>query len=1159
MKAPWPSDEEARLRALERYQILDTLPEEALDDLTLLASRVCRTPMALISLVDRDRQWFKSRVDFSETETSREVSFCAHAILGKELMVVEDARVDERFRDSPLVEGPAGIRFYAGAPLVTVEGYVIGTLCVMDRVPRRLGAEQAEGLAALARQVMVQLELRRNLAELEITAADRRRAEKLLGAQYATSRVLAESERLTETLPKILQAICESLGWEHSAVWSVNRADGVIDCLEIWHDPTVRFAEFEKISRETRFRPGIGLPGRVWASGEPAWIPDVTKDSNFPRAPYAIREGLHGAFGFPIRLGNEVIGVMEFFSREIRQPDEELLRVMATAGSQIGQLMERKQAEEALRDSEERFRGLFEEAPVAYHEVDREGIVRRVNRAECRLLGVEPEEILGRSILEFVSPKEREEARLAIEGKMAGQRPIVAFEREYITRDGATHILEIHDSPIQDAQGRVIGMRSALLDITERKRAEEALKQYAREMEEARQALEDNANRLARLVDELAEAKVRAEGATRAKSQFLANMSHEIRTPMNAIIGMTELALGTRLTAAQREYLETVKDSADALLVLINDILDFSRIEARKLELESREFELRDTLEDTVRVLALRAHQKGLELACQIQPEAPDRLVGDAGRLRQIVVNLVGNGIKFTRRGEVVLRVSVASLGQQECELRFAVSDTGAGIAEDKKEIIFEAFHQADSSMTREYGGSGLGLAISRELVELMDGRLWVESEAGQGSTFHFTARLGLAAGTAARWAGEKPASLRNLPVLVVDDNATNRKILEETLRSWGMRPAAVDGGAAALEAAEAARGAGRPFRVALIDGQMPGMDGFALAAEMRRRWGSAGPLLIVLTSAGPHADGGQRRTSGVRSLLTKPVKQSDLFDAIVEVLGEPRKEARASRAARVERRPAGRRLRVLVAEDNVMNQKLARVLFEQRGHKIVTVGNGRQAVEALGRASGDGFDLVLMDLEMPVMGGMEATAAIRERERQSGGHIPIVALTAHTMTGDRERCLAAGMDGFVSKPIQTERLWEAIEHLLPSPSPPADSSFDAAGLLAQLRGDKKALRKLIDLFVADCPKMLLEIRRAAAKRDAGALAQAAHKMKGSVGNFGTTKAYEAARRLESMARAGETAGAKDAGAELESEINKLKKSLNRVRGRGAAGRGRKR
>jgi CheY-like chemotaxis protein/HPt (histidine-containing phosphotransfer) domain-containing protein len=611
---------------------------------------------------------------------------------------------------------------------------------------------------------------------------------------------------------------------------------------------------------------------------------------------------------------------------------------------------------------------------------------------------------------------------------------------------------------------------------------------------------------------------------------------------------MTELTLDTRLTAEQREYLRTVQDSADALLLLIDDILDFSKIEERKLNLDRGEFNLRDVLEDTVRLLAFRAHQKGLEAACHIRPGVPDVVIGDRGRLRQIVINLIGNAIKFTSAGEVVLRVDVAAQTAAYTELHFAVTDTGIGIPAGKQGVIFEAFAQADSSTTRQYGGTGLGLAICTQLVDLMGGRIWLESEIGKGSTFHFTARFELPSGTTAPAPVTDPEMLQDLRVLVVDDNATNRRILDETLLHWRMRPVLAASAADAAEALESAHAAGRPFQLALIDAHMPRVDGLSLIRQIRADARHAALPLLVLTSAGSESETARAGHSGVQGWLLKPVKQSDLFDAIATAIGAVTAKGLARRSER--KRTPKRRLRILVAEDNLVNQKMALRVLSRLGYQAVVVENGVEALRSLDDP--DRFDLVLMDVQMPEMGGLEATVAIREREQGTGRHIPIVAMTAHAMKGDRERCLEAGMDDYLSKPVRADELNQAIQRVIPAPSRtatpaapplPAEASYEAA-LLARF-GDRKFLRGMIRIFQADAVKSLKRIRDAIARSDAEEVRAAAHALKGSAANFLADTAVQAAHHLEIMGREHNLSGFEEGLRRLELEIATLTQNLS--------------
>jgi PAS domain S-box-containing protein len=811
-------------------------------------------------------------------------------------------------------------------------------------------------------------------------------------------------------------------------------------------------------------------------------------------------------------------------------------------------LTERKRTEESMRLLESAVEQVNESIMITDAELDLPGPrIVFVNSAYTRMTGYTAAEAIGETPRKLQGPRTDRAVLDRLRQDLTEGNPFAGRIINY-RKDGAEFDLEWQIAPIRDATGKTTHYVAIQRDVTERIRNER----------------------------ELLAAKVSAEDANRAKSEFLANMSHEIRTPMNGIMGMTELVLDTPLDPDQREYLSMAKASADTLLTLINDILDFSKIEAGKLDLEAINFSLHDCIGATLKPLGMRADQKGLELTADLAMDLPEYLIGDPMRLRQIIINLTDNAIKFTARGDIMLRVIAepAVAGQQV--LHFCVADTGIGIPLEKQEVIFGAFAQADGSTTRHYGGTGLGLAIASQLVRQMDGRIWVESVVGEGTAFHFTASFAVPDCPPPNVHRANPAALAGLRVLVVDDNAVNRRILREMLRHWRMQPSTVASGALAIsEMLDAAR-AGLPFPLIILDGMMPEMDGFEVAEIIRKHRELSGATVMMLSSAMVAGATARCAQLGVAKYLTKPVGQSALLDAIlVAVDGRLPAEA-GPEPAPVASIPAGS-LRILLAEDNQINRALATSILEKRGHRLVVVEDGRNAVAAAGREE---FDLILMDVQMPEMDGFEATRLIRLFEEESGRHTPIAALTARAMAGDRERCLASAMDYYLAKPLRKVELLELLGQVSanrtiartnpspaavanghrqrddaqqpsPEPEPKVLPVFTRPILLDQVEGDVAVLERMIALFQENTPRLLADLHSAIMRRGLSELSFSAHALLGSLGAFGAHGAQQLTKQLEVQARAGNYEDVGRTFAALERETTAIHAALAAFTGPG--------
>jgi PAS domain S-box-containing protein len=956
------NNEEARLAALQQYNILDTAPEQDYDDFTCLASMICGTPVSLISLIDSDRQWFKSRIGFDQPETTREVSFCARAIHDTSVYIVPDASKHAEFADNPLVTGGPHIRFYAGAPLVTPEGQAIGTLCVIDNKPRELTQEQKDALQSLARQVMAQLELRRSVSKLE------------------------------------------------------------------------------KASEEQR-------------------------------------------------------------------------RTM-----------------EALSESEQRFQAFMNNSPAAAFIKDDQGRYIYINEPMERLFNVKLANLLGKTDFEWWS---EETAREIFENdrRVLSTNQSIEFTETVVMPDGKAGYWLSFKFPLNGADNkRYIGGVS--IDITERKEAEAMA-------EEARDA---------------------ALEASRMKSDFLANMSHEIRTPMNGIIGMTGLLLDTPLDEEQREYAQTIRSSGDALLTIINDILDFSKIESGKLAFEISDFNVREAVESAVDLFVEPVQSKGVELGVLIYANVPLLLRGDAGRVRQVLTNLIGNAVKFTQNGEVVIGVHREEEDDNHCVLKFTISDTGIGIPENVQRQLFQPFVQADSSTSRKYGGTGLGLAISKQLVGMMEGEIGVESTPRSGSTFWFTARFQKATSQEASHMSDLP-DLRMLRVLIVDDKETNRRILTQQLSSWGMRSASVSNGPEALVKLREQLEEGQPYDIALLDMHMPEMSGLELAQAIKTEPPLKGMKLVIMLSLIQRPDMHTLHSSGIEAFLTKPVKPSYLFDCLATLVSGtdslPANAVETPHDRPVQSHSKGKHYRVLLAEDNPVNQKIALRQLQKLGYSADAVANGAEAVMAVDMVP---YDVVLMDCQMPEMDGFEATAAIREREGRHR-HTIIIAMTANALQGDREKCLAAGMDDYLSKPTKQEDLGKLLATWMckldkteskSEPEPVATNetlkpiSAEKLEEMSALQDENEPdlLIELIDLFLDHTPAKIEELRQAIGNQDATTMARVAHAIKGGASHFGAAPLIQICSLIEEDANTNSLQNMAQNFARFEAEYKRVESAL---------------
>jgi PAS domain S-box-containing protein len=1080
------SGEQKRLEALRSYHLLDTGPEEPFDRVTRLAARLLSVPVASVSLVDSDRVWFKSRFGFSTCQIRREDAFCNQAVNSTGILVIPDASRHEVFRNAPSVTGPPYYRFYAGAPLVTSEGYILGTLCLLDTRTREFSPEDLRVLADLALLVVDQVEFRRTAARLEQSAADYR--ELFFDSPAGIYRTSPSGEVLLAN-PAVLRMLrydsLEELQRHNIAnekkvrdreVWrqKLEAAGEIIGHETTWEDSEGRHVPVRESTRVVRSPAGEVLCYEGWAEDisrakaaetENRRAQDLIQeifntvsdllhiyDLEFDRVVFANREisTLLGYLPGRVKLfsrdsqnfvhPDDLDNLRQYLARCVADVEGEVTEIEFRMRSQNGawrwlhsrnnvflrgprgeatqiigltsDVTDRHRMHDRLRHQEERW-----ELALA---ANNDGLWDWNARTNEVFHSVRWLEMLGYQAgdhldwEQLLHPDDRARVTASLARYM--DREAAAYEEEYRirARDGSYKWVLARGIAQWDDRGKPVRMVGSHSDITERKQAEIMMRLQ-------REALEV--------------AKEKAEAAAVAKSNFLATMSHEIRTPLNGIIGMTGILADTPLTPEQQDYLQTVRISGEALLSVISDILDFSKIESGRIDLEQVDFDLWSLLEETASMLAPAVHAKDLELTVPIDAGVPRNVRGDAARLRQILLNLLGNAVKFTEKGEIAVRVRSASPRPGGWLLRFEVSDTGLGIPEKARLHIFEPFTQADSSTTRRFGGTGLGLAICRQLANVMGGEIGVESEPGKGSTFWFTLVLKTSAATPAE-VPAAPASLQDKRVLIVDDSRTNRVFLEQFLQRAGMRTVSANDGIEALKALLHSAKEEEPFDVALLDFQMPLMDGMMLTRAIRAQQIFAGLPILLLTSSAEREQSRAAEQLGIHAMILKPLRRDALLAAISGALGRAAAAESGGLRAPANSAPAAQG-HILLTEDNVVNQKVCGLILKKLGYTFEIANNGREAVDALQRG---GFGAVLLDCQMPEMDGFEAARAIRAREAlaSAGWHVPIIALTAGAIAGERERCLEAGMDDYISKPVRVEVLAQKLQTWLQQGVQPA-------------------------------------------------------------------------------------------------------------------------